>query len=116
MFGLAKHVNGSGKTYVCYYIGKVINKYFMPYGDNSHKYDSNMLWMTQCYIAKWPGPSCSKLTMSLVHVSLKFQMYISNIGQYFLSRKCEKSFSNFFSKKYQCTWLLRHKTFYKLTS
>ena len=30
-----------------------------------------------------PGPSCSKLTMSLVNVSLKFQMLISEICQYF---------------------------------
>ena len=30
------------------------------------------------------GPGCSKLTMSLVNVSLKFQMLISQIHQYFL--------------------------------
>ena len=35
------------------------------------------------------GPSCSKLTMSLVNVLLKFQMSISNIRQYFLLKKCE---------------------------
>ena len=49
------------------------------------------------------GPSCSKLTTSLVNVSLKFQMLISNIHQYFLLKKCEKllqckSFSHFFNK------------------
>ena len=31
-----------------------------------------------------PGPSCSKLTTSLVNVSLKFQTLISQICQYFL--------------------------------
>ena len=56
------------------------------------------------------GPGCSKLTTSLVNVSLKFQMLISEICQYFLLKKCEKllqckSFSHFFNKKYQCIWL-----------
>ena len=37
-----------------------------------------------------PGPGCSKLTTSLVNVSLKFQMLISQIFQYFLLKKCEK--------------------------
>ena len=36
------------------------------------------------------GPSCSKLTMSLVNVSLKFQTLISEICHYFLLKKCEK--------------------------
>ena len=31
-----------------------------------------------------PGPGCSKLTTSLVNVSLKFQTLISEICQYFL--------------------------------
>ena len=35
-----------------------------------------------------PGPSCSKLTTSLVNVSLKFQMLISEIPQY--SQTCLK--------------------------
>ena len=56
------------------------------------------------------GPSCSKLTTSLVNVSLKFQTLISQISQYFLMKKCEKllhckSFSHFYNKKYQCIWL-----------
>ena len=55
-------------------------------------------------------PSCSKLTTSLVNVSLKFQTLISQICQYFLLKKCEKllqckSFSHFFHKKYQYIWL-----------
>ena len=54
--------------------------------------------------SKTSGPGCSKLTTSLVNVSLKFQMLISNISQYFLLKKCEKllqckSFSHFFSTK-----------------
>ena len=36
------------------------------------------------------GPGCSKLTTSLVNVSLKFQTLISEIFQYFLLKKCEK--------------------------
>ena len=57
-----------------------------------------------------PGAGCSKLTTVLVNVSLKFQMLISQIRQYFLFKKCEKllqckSFSHFFNKKFQCVWL-----------
>ena len=37
-----------------------------------------------------PGPGCSKLTTSLVNVSLKFKTLISQICQYFLLNKCEK--------------------------
>ena len=56
------------------------------------------------------GPGCSKLTTALVNVSLKFQMLISQIRQYFLLKKCEKllqckSFSHFVNKKYHCIWL-----------
>ena len=36
------------------------------------------------------GPGCSKLTTSLVNVSLKFQTLISQKCQYFLLKKCEK--------------------------
>ena len=57
-----------------------------------------------------PGPGCSKLTTSLVNMSLKFQTLISQKCQYFLLKKCEKllqckSFSHFFNKKYQYYWL-----------
>ena len=53
------------------------------------------------------GPGCSKLTTSLVNVSLKFKMLISEICQYFLLKKCEKllqckSFSHFFNSVF---WL-----------
>ena len=37
-----------------------------------------------------PGPGCSKLMMSLVNISLKFQKLISQISQYFLSKKFMK--------------------------
>ena len=50
------------------------------------------------------GPSCSKLTTSLVNVSLKFQTLILQIHCHFLLKKCEnplhcKGFSHFFIKK-----------------
>ena len=41
------------------------------------------------------GPGCSKLTMSLVNVSLNFQTFISNICQYF----CWKNVRSFCSAK-----------------
>ena len=49
------------------------------------------------------GPSCSKLTTSLVNVSLKFQTLILQIHCYFLLKKCEnplhcKGFSHFSTK------------------
>ena len=44
---------------------------------------------------KSSGPGCSKLMMSLVKVSLKFQTLISEICQYFLLKKCEKLLSFF---------------------
>ena len=53
------------------------------------------------------GPGCSKLTMSLVNVSLKFQTLMPDFCQYFMLKKYEKllQFSHFFNKKYQCIWL-----------
>ena len=44
------------------------------------------------------GPSCSKLTTSLVNDSLKFQMAILQIHYYFLLKKCENLFYQ--QKKY----------------
>ena len=60
-------------------------------------------WSTLC---QQSGPSCWKLTMSLVNVSLKFTSSDTQICWNFLLKKCEKlsqckSYSNFFSKKYQ---------------
>ena len=40
---------------------------------------------------KSSGHGCSKLTTSLVNVSLKFQTLISQIHQYFWLKKCETS-------------------------
>ena len=37
----------------------------------------------RCWVKARSGPGCSKLTTSLVNVSLKFQMLISQIHQYF---------------------------------
>ena len=55
------------------------------------------------YLYLLPGPGCSKLTMLLVNVSLKFQTLICNKSQYFLLKKYEKllqckSFSHFLTK------------------
>ena len=44
------------------------------------------------------GPSCSKLTTSLVNVSIKFQILILQIHCYFLLKKCAKD-SHIFSTK-----------------
>ena len=66
----------------------------------------NLKAILQCIptFGKRTGFGCSKLTMSLVNVSLKFQTLISEICQYFLLKKCEKllhckSFSFFFQQK-----------------
>ena len=45
-----------------------------------------------------PGPGCSKLTMSLVNVSLKFQTLMSKICQYFLLKKVRKASLIFLTK------------------
>ena len=43
---------------------------------------------------KKSGPSCSKLIMSLVNDSLKFQRVILQIHCYFLLKKCERILCN----------------------
>ena len=55
------------------------------------------------------APFCIKLTMLLANVSLKFQMLVSEICQYFLLKKCEmllqcKSSLIFCNKEHQCIW------------
>ena len=45
------------------------------------------------------GPGCSKLTMSLVNVSLNFQKLFSQICQYFLLKRCIAKASLIFSTK-----------------
>ena len=51
-------------------------------------YGTPLMKSYKCYVTA--GPGCSKLTTSLVNVSLKFQTVISLIRQYFLLKKCEK--------------------------
>ena len=59
----------------------------------------NSILLSECK----PGPSCSKLTMSLVNDSLKFQMAISQIHCYFLLKNvrilCIAKDSHIFSTK-----------------
>ena len=67
------------------------------------------------------GPGCSKLTTSLVNVSLKFQMLISEICQKCLLRKYEtrlhcKSFSYFFDKTTKKFSVFGYKVVKHLTS
>ena len=61
----------------------------------------------------YPGPSCSKLTRSLVNISFKFQMLISEIRHYFLLKKLP-NFSLIFSTKNIC--LFGNKVVKHLTS
>ena len=53
-----------------------------------------------------PGPGCSKLTMSLVNVLLKFETLVSEICQYFLLKKCEKLLS-FFQQKISVSLVIK---------
>ena len=67
------------------------------------------------------GPGCSKLTTSLVNVSLKFQTLISQICQYFFVEKMREAFAvllllSFFQQKYLYVELYIHKTLNQLTS
>ena len=53
-----------------------------------------------CFWGCTPGPSCSKVTTSLVNDSLNFRKLSSQICQYFLLKKCEKLLlSSFFQQK-----------------
>ena len=58
------------------------------------------------------GPGCSKLTTSLVNETLKFQMLISQIRQYFLLKKC----LSFLQQKISVYLVIKCKTLNKLTS
>ena len=74
-----------------------------------------------CSTFETPGPGYSKLTTSLVNVSLKFQTLRSEISQYFLLKKCEKllqckSFSYFFNKNFSIFGYKSCKTLNELTS
>ena len=64
----------------------------------------NIFWHRYTYLymldkVQSPGLSCSKLTTSLVNLSLNFQTLICNICQYFLLKKCEKLASLIFQQK-----------------
>ena len=71
-------------------------------------YDKDQSCFTVCHnsmllLILKPAAGCSKLTTLLVNISLKFQMLIWEIHQYFMLKTCEellqcKSFSHFFSK------------------
>ena len=51
---------------------------------------SRCFWLKKIVLTRVTGPSCSKLTTSLVNVSLKFQTLISQKSGYFVLKKCEK--------------------------
>ena len=90
-FGLYTQVSDSGP------LGPLVNcdantKYMSIYLPFRTGIDSDMdihmawlPWQTVCLCR--PGPGCSKLTTSLVNETLKFQMLISQICQYFLLKK-----------------------------
>ena len=50
------------------------------------------------------GPGCSKLTMLLVNVSVKFKMLISEISQYFVEKGEKQKLQShiFFNKTLRC--------------
>ena len=61
-----------------------------------------------CKYFSCAGPSCSKLTTSLVNVSLKFQTLISEISQYFsvLGYKVNLSVFGYKVVKHLTSWPL----------
>ena len=62
----------------------------LPFPIDSHvAFDGGFLFTVPPFHYK-SEPSCSKLTTSLVNVSLKFQTFISEICQHFMLKKCEK--------------------------
>ena len=60
-------------------------------GDNVNLNSEGSSSCSKKHTICFPGPGCSKLTTSLVNVSLKFQTLISEICQYFLLKN-ERSF------------------------
>ena len=72
-----------------------LQKYFTYRGDLSAKRDRS-----RSSRAKSSGPDCSKLTTSLVNMSLKFRRFISQICKYFLLKKCAKLLSFFLTKNF----------------
>ena len=55
-----------------------------------------------CVVNVKPGLGCSNVPKSFVNILLKFQTLISEICQYFLLKKCYKSFSHFSTKISMC--------------
>ena len=47
----------------------------------------------RCLLKRAPGSGCSKLTMWLVNISIKFQSLISEICQHFLLKKMREAFA-----------------------
>ena len=92
----AVHLEGSLQSKVCPCLAL----------ESSHKFQFNLLSLWESTLKEricFFGPGCSKLTMSQVNISLKFQTSVSNIRQYFLLKKCKKimqckSFSHFSTK------------------
>ena len=76
---------------------------------NSHSIKvCNTVYFSRFNSNNTSGPSCSKLTMLLVNVLLKFQMLISEICQYFLLKNvtnvCTAKASHIFSTKTTCVF------------
>ena len=59
----------------------------------------NKLCKPRSDATKWPGPSCSKLTISLVNDSLNFTLSDKQICWNFLLKKCEAKATHIFSAK-----------------
>ena len=80
------------------------NKIKYLHSTNKHGTVMRSMEKQENYVCYHSGPSCSKLTTSLVNDSLKFWSRDTQICWNFLLKKCEcKSYSHFFSKKYQNT-------------
>ena len=71
--------------------------------DDFMKFGLSCTAMFSFYIVflSYSGPGCSKLTASLVNISLKFKKLISEIHQYFFEKLSEDFALFFFNKKYQ---------------
>ena len=72
----------------------------------------NCQTVVQFFMHQRPGPGCSKLTTSLVNVSLNFQKLISQICQYFLLKKLKEAFAvqqllSFFQQKISVYWVIK---------
>ena len=108
LFGkfLNKHMSIYCKTEICI-------QFYNLYGNATSNIESLAFqpkrWHLEVLDCYSPGSGCSKLTTSLVNVSLKFQTLISDIRQYFcrkIVRKfCSAKASLIFPTKVQGMWL-----------